>query len=171
MEPINITKSTFYDERLKTGNEFEKFMVRYLNGKGRNIKLYNTEHEQITIGETDAGIEFKNDSKFRKTGNLFIETKERRHISKEYVDSGIYRKDNTETLIIGDTVIAYEIPILKLREIDSHCPQRENDTKTGKGFLLNIELAKQKEIITNEYHPWEDILQKNMVRTAGWCVK
>jgi hypothetical protein len=90
---------------------------------------------QRKCGENKIGIEIKFDSRFRETGNLFIETAEKSTpINKFHYPSGIYRKDNTWLYAIGDYSIIYLFSKRYLQLMRKN--YREITMATSKGYLL-----------------------------------
>jgi len=126
----------YYNEKLKEGNEYERYVVKKLKEEGTNITLIKTYEEQINVGESLEGYEIKFDDKYKETGNLWIETQERSDIKKEYVDSGILRNDNTIFYVIGNYDIIFIFEKKKLKEILYEKEIIENNMKTSKGYLL-----------------------------------
>ena len=66
-----------YAEKLKQGLEFQDYVVERLYDCGLPIISYSSKEYQTMIGENKTGIEIKNDSNFRITGNLYIEVAEK----------------------------------------------------------------------------------------------
>lgn len=113
-------QAKFADEKTLKASNYELIMVERINSLcGTNLKLNGTKEDQIHIGDTNL-IEFKNDTKINKYGNIFIElyTRRDKHVpvfkftsplsldttttflSKE---KGIVEKQKAEWLCIGDT--------------------------------------------------------------------
>lgn len=128
---------TYYDDKLKDGKKYEKFVVEYFKKEGIKITLTKTFEDQINIGESFEGYEIKFDDKYNKTGNLWIETQERSDVKKEYVNSGTLRDDNTIFYIIGnyDTIFVFKKD--KLKQLSYEKKILENNMKTSKGYLLS----------------------------------
>ncbi len=113
-------KPKFSDEKTLKASNYELEMVDRINSLcGTNLKLNSTKEDQIHVGDTNL-IEFKNDTKINKYGNVFIELYTRRDknvpvfkftsplsldttttfLSKE---KGLVEKQKAEWLCIGDT--------------------------------------------------------------------
>jgi len=104
--------------------------------EGINITLTKTYEDQINIGESLEGYEIKFDDKYKETGNLWIEIKERTDVNKEYVNSGIYRDDNSKYYVIGNYDVIFVFLKDKLKQIEKQKNKLENDRKTSIGYLL-----------------------------------
>ena len=99
----------YYKNQLSKGNDFEQYVYDTLAAIGIVItKPSVTKADQIAIGENSAGVEIKRDGNMNRTGNLFIEVKEKvikrtaTGVIDSWVDSGIYRNDNSWLYVIGD---------------------------------------------------------------------
>jgi len=128
---------TYYTDMILKGGNYATFIYKWLKErKNISVKNYDTKEEQFNIGENDKGIEIKYDDWFARTGNLWIEIKERTKTNKEYVFSGIYRNDNTRFYLIGDYRKAYVFVKKQLQDIQQNYKLRENNMKTSWGYLL-----------------------------------
>lgn len=147
----------YYNSMLSEGIQYQEFVTDQLYKLyGWKIKNYNTFKEQIEIGENSVGFEIKYDKKFNSTGNLWIECKERTHIYKDYVESGIFRKDNTWLIFQGDYNRIFIFSKFQLQFESKRRQHRENRMKTSIGFLLPIKEAEHlilHTIIINEAIP------------------
>ena len=130
-----------YDEQLVIGQLYEKYLNAVMSHlKGRTVIGYETQKEQYEIGENDACIEVKRDGKFRKTGNLYVETSEKTKESNRYfVKSGILRIDNSVWWIEGDEKLAWLFYKKDLILIHEELPMASNPT--SKGRLLTTSKA------------------------------
>lgn len=129
-----------YRQQLADGQAFEQFIKeQLLHKRAINLEIIDTYEEQYTIGETKQGYEIKYDKKYKDTGNLYIETKEKSNPANPYyVPSGIFRQDNTHTWIIGDYKQVYLFNKQTLIELyESKNYLRYVSTATSHGFLLN----------------------------------
>ena len=128
-----------YRKKLKIGQEYQDFITRDLMNHGICFTNYNSKKYQCKFGENSAGIEIKCDLKLEKTGNLYIETKEKSKAMNPYfVQSGIYRDDNTFIYIIGNYKKYWLFS--KKTLIDLHKSERYKEVKipTSQGYLLPI---------------------------------
>lgn len=131
-----------YQRELQSGQEFEKFVIKLFADRGVDLHLFDTV-EQQKHGETVEGVEIKLDRKFRKTGNLFIETEERSTSDSAWHAAGVTKDDNSKVIAIGDKKTIWLLNVRVLRELWKSKVYREvtNDTNTGKGFVLPIDVA------------------------------
>lgn len=129
----------YYKEKLEQGLCFQDYIAEWLYNEGLPINTYTSREYQNKIGENRAGIEIKNDEKFRETGNLYIEIAEKSNPDNpRYVESGIYRNDNTWLYLIGDKHIAYILSKKQLIVLHKIKKYREVKTPTSIGMLLPI---------------------------------
>ena len=110
-----------------------------------NLTLYENLEDQYNIGETVQGYEIKYDAKYEITGNLYIEVSEKTHNNNEhYIDSGIYRSDNTHTWIIGNYKDVYTFKKNTLIQIHkNNLYFKEVKTDTSQGMLLDKHLIEK----------------------------
>jgi hypothetical protein len=95
------------------GKDFEN-LVEALHRQffGEDIGIYRNGFEQLTIGESHAGVECK---ELKKSFNrLHIEIAERTSASGNWFPSGIYSKDNATRYVCGndEDIFAFAKPIL-----------------------------------------------------------
>jgi hypothetical protein len=131
----------YYAEKLEEANEFQDFVCLQLSKLGIIVTVFSSKKYQFEIGESLQGFEFKNDQKFRLTGNLYIEVAEKSSPSKiEYASSGILRGDNTLFYVTGDRIGIYLMQKTVLVAIYKKGKYRviENRTKTSRGFLFPV---------------------------------
>lgn len=129
----------YYKEKLDQGLYFQDYVVELLYKKGIPLISYSSKEYQNMIGENKAGIEIKNDNNFRKTGNLYIEVAEKSNAeNKNFVPSGIYRKDNTWLYLIGDREKVYVLGKKQLQMLHRANKYKEVEIATSKGFLFPI---------------------------------
>jgi hypothetical protein len=121
----------------------EKYPQVYLQ---RKLTYFEGKTNQLK-GETEEGIEVKFDDLIEKYGRTYIETKEKTHIeNKNYVDSGIYRTDNSRLYLIGDYTQWFLFSKAKLIWLDRLDPPflyRPKPTSTSIGFCIPIKNAKE----------------------------
>lgn len=93
-----------YKEMLQKGLEYQDFITDLLLSEiGISLSTYSSKKYQYDIGENKQGIEIKFDDRYKETGNLYIEVEEKSNANNwYYVNSGIYRNDNTWLYLIGD---------------------------------------------------------------------
>lgn len=130
----------YYAEKLEQGLQFQDVVTRELYQRGIVVIGYASRRAQIEHGENMLGAEIKRDGKFRETGNLYIEFAEKAHPDrKDFVPSGINRKDNSWLFVIGDEKSIWIFSTKYLRMLASRYEQRE--MPTSRGFLLPVSEA------------------------------
>ena len=134
----------------KKAQEFEDFVTVQLYKIGLSVNAFISQKYQYEIGEGLGGIEIKNDATMHKTGNLYIETHERRDVNSHFVESGILRKDNTWLWCIGDETTLYLIGKQQLQRIHKYYPDGNEkitmvrrQTDTSLGFTLSREWVEE----------------------------
>ncbi len=136
-----------YDRQLKDGQKYEDFVADTLYEHGIPIWVYRSHEYQMKRGESRAGLEIKYDRRHAETGNLFIETAERPHESKEFRAAGIYHRDENWLYAIGDYDVIYMFATTTLQKLDRQESQsgelcRDHVcTNTSKGFLISKDQA------------------------------
>ena len=130
----------YYSIQLSEAQEYQDWCTTvFIKELGVAVTNYQSKKYQYNVGENVQGLEIKNDKKFRETGNLYIEVKEKSHPSNpNYVKSGIYRLDNSWLYCIGDYNIIYIFAKKHLQLIYEAGKYREVTTPTSIGFLLPI---------------------------------
>ena len=111
----------------------------------RSLTLFKGKQEQLK-GETHEGVEIKLDQLIGTYGRIYIEQKEKARVENaEYVDSGIYREDNTTIYLVGDYSRWFLFSKRYLRWLDKLDPPflyRPRPTGTSIGFCIPIKNAK-----------------------------
>jgi len=132
---------SYYSEMLTEGLQFQDFCACEFAKIGIPITNFSSKKYQMEKGENLQGYEFKFDRSFRKTGNLWIELKERADVKREYINSGICRNDNTMFYVMGDYGGVYLMQKTVLRVMRKQYKEIENTMKTSIGYLLPISKA------------------------------
>lgn len=138
---MSATEFDLYrQEKIESGLRYQDFVVRSCwDDIGLAIALYCSKKYQQDEGESRSGIEIKHDERYAETGNLWIETAEKKKPRPgPYAPAGILRKDNTWLYIIGNRNIVFIFAkkhLCRLFETGNY-PTLENGTKTSLGFLL-----------------------------------
>ena len=128
-----------YREKLNMGIEYQDWVVEQLYSAGLPIISYSSKKYQYTIGENKAGLEIKYDTNWQRTGNLYIEIAEKSNKDNLYfVESGIYRSDNTWLYLIGDYSKIFILSKKHLKYLHKRSKYREVETGTSKGYLLPV---------------------------------
>lgn len=105
--------NNIHNNSLEVGLEFQDYVVnKLLKEVGIPITIYGSRKYQFGIGENIQGIEIKYDARStgdctnyenEATNNVAIEVAEKSHKNNpNWIDSGIYRNDNTWLYIIGN---------------------------------------------------------------------
>lgn len=128
--------NNYYAEKLTQGLEYQDFVMEYLYHQGLPLITYTSKKYQIEKGENKLGVEIKFDNNYVKTGNLYIEVMERSNVNYNYIDSGIFRKDNTWLYIQGNYNEAFVFFKVQLQGLSKRYNIIEIKNKTSKGFLL-----------------------------------
>ena len=96
--PDAKTPTSFSD-----GMEFQDFVVDILAEDGIVLQNYVSKKWQFEKGENRQGFEIKLDNRCTETGRLSIEIAEKsRSSNSEWVNSGIYRDDNSWLYVQGN---------------------------------------------------------------------
>ena len=134
-----------YAQKLSEGLAYQDFVIERLYEAGLPIISYSSKKYQHEVGENKAGIEIKNDQKFRQSGNFYVETAEKSNAENQYfVVSGIYRNDNTWLYILGDYETIYVFSKDQLKILHRKGRFKLVETKTSQGFLLPVVTACQR---------------------------
>tara|TARA_S200000501_G_C20603886_1_gene647124 strand:+ start:303 stop:794 length:492 start_codon:yes stop_codon:yes gene_type:complete len=150
----------YYMQKLEEGKKYEKFIKQELYIKKQlTLNLCGNKEQQINIGENLEGIEIKFDNKKNIYKNIYIELQEKTNKNNTYwVNSGILRKDNTHSWIIGDYQEAFIFWKFHLKQLyKNNLYLKEVSTKTSRGFLLNTEMQ-------NKYCLNKLIFNKNLYK-------
>lgn len=137
----------YYKDKLEQGLYFQDFVVEELYKCGLPIISYSSKEYQNMIGENKAGIEIKNDSQWKDTGNLYIEIAEKSNAENKYfVPSGIYRNDNTWLYLIGDKskIFIFGKKFLVLLHKTGKYKEIPIKAGTSVGFLVPVKEAEEK---------------------------
>jgi len=136
----------YYKDKLAEGQRYESFVMSrwpevYPN---RKLTIRDGKYAQLK-GETEEGIEIKYDGRMEDTGRVYIEMQEKTHIDNEkYVESGIYRNDNSKLFLIGNMTQWFMFSKDKLVWLDRLDPPflYRVQTPTSIGFCIPVENAK-----------------------------
>lgn len=131
-----------YKAKLSQGLHYQDKVVESLYDVGIPIVCYSSKEFQHLKGENKAGIEIKNDTRFRETGNFFIEIAEKsRKENTQWIPSGIYRNDNTWLYLQGDELEYFIFGKRQLVLLHRCKKFEEKIIPTSKGFLLPVKWA------------------------------
>lgn len=134
---FNMTQN--YKEMLQKGLEYQDFVTDVLiNELGIALSSYGSTKYQYTKGENKQGFEIKFDDKYKTTNNLYIETKEKSNkLNLYFVESGIFRNDNTWLFVIGNYEEIFIFSKKHLKLMFESKKFRSVETETSKGFLID----------------------------------
>tara|TARA_R110002012_G_scaffold280_9_gene1109 strand:+ start:946 stop:1419 length:474 start_codon:yes stop_codon:yes gene_type:complete len=141
-----MIEKEYYNNKLEEGKKYELFIKEQLyKQKNFKLNLFESKLDQYNIGESLEGIEIKFDNKMKYTKNVYIEFAEKTNSNnKDWINSGIFRNDNTHSWIIGNYNKAYIFWKIALQQIFKNKKYlKEVETKTSKGVLLNKEMIKK----------------------------
>ena len=130
----------YYQEKLEEGLRFQDYVTDVLYEHGIVLVTYVSK-ERGRNGENKLGAEVKRDGKFRSTGNLYLETEEkRRPTDRGIYASGIFRPDNSWLYVIGDEATFWVLSKRLLCEFARQRPCRFKsvETSTSRGLLLPV---------------------------------
>ena len=111
----------YYAEKFQQALEYQDFILRELKKRDDmpSFACYASQKYQYEYGEGPCGLEIKFDTKFKETGNIFIEVEEKTDTNNaEFVPSGIMRCDNSWLYLIGNYEEAF---ILGVEQIICYC--------------------------------------------------
>jgi len=130
----------YYNEKLQEGLEYQDFITDLLiNELGISLSSYSSKKFQNSIGENRQGFEIKFDNRMIDTGNIYIEVKEKSNPDNaNYVDSGIFRNDNTWLYLIGNYESVYIFGKKHLILMHEKNTYKQVTTSTSIGFLLPV---------------------------------
>lgn len=134
----------YYKEKLEQGLTYQDFVIDELYRHGLPIISYSSKKYQMEVGENKPGFEIKNDQKFHKTGNLYIEIAEKSSPQiSTWTASGIFRNDNTWLYIIGDYQRIFVFGKSQLIQASLRSKFLKVWNETSRGFLLPVEVAER----------------------------
>jgi len=133
-----------YKEKFEAGIQYQDWVIERLYDVGLPVISYSSKKYQNLIGENKAGLEIKFDRNWIKTGNLYIEIAEKSNANNlNYIDSGIFRNDNTWLYLIGDYTKIFILSKKFLKILFEKKKYREVSNCTSKGFLLPVKDAEK----------------------------
>jgi hypothetical protein len=132
----------YYANKLQIGLEFQDTVTRALYQRGIVVVGYSSRRFQVEEGENLLGAEIKRDDRFRTTGQLYIEIAEKSHPdNREFIPSGIHRKDNSWLFVIGDENTIYIFSTKYLQVLERRYEKKV--TPTSRGFVIPIAEAEK----------------------------
>lgn len=137
---MNQEYKNYYQKQLEDGETYQDHVAQILYRRGLPLNCYSSKKYQYKVGESILGAEIKFQKKYREYGSFAIETKEKSNPDNpRFVDSGIYRNDNSWLFITGDLETIYIFPTRWLRILHEtgKYPKYENQTSIGFVFPIN----------------------------------
>lgn len=141
---MSATTSTLkFEQRLCIGNDYADFVVPVMWAHGWPTYVYQSKEAQWACGESVNRIEVKLDRRFRDTGRLFIETRERRADdgTSPWRRSGIYDKHDPRLYAIGDYQTIYLLGVRWLRHLAPGLKSWKGET--SEGLFLPVATAEE----------------------------
>lgn len=140
----------YYKEQLEKGLQYQDFVIEQLYNCGIPLISYSSKQYQVIVGENKAGIEIKFDNNIKKYGNIYFEIAEKsRAENQSFIESGIYRNDNTWLYVIGDYENIYVFSKIQLKKIYENIDNYSNhgivkkQIPTSQGFVIPLIYAKK----------------------------
>jgi hypothetical protein len=139
----NSEYKDYYNSMLEESKKFTDFLTVELAKRGLILQMFSSKEFQIKHGESNSKIEVKYDRLMKKPPhNLYIETHEKANPNNEnYVESGVFRQDNTILWAHGDYSTVYIFCKNGLKKLIENC--REVKTQTSVGKLLPHDTAER----------------------------
>ena len=131
-------------EVLEESNRFQDWVADLFDKELHLSLSYCVSYqEQLKTGESRQGVEVKYDRRYQETGNLYIEIAERRNTNEPFVQSGIWRDDNSWLIAIGDYQKVFLLSKRQLQIWQRHTKPRIVETATsGDGYLISLRQQK-----------------------------
>lgn len=145
-----MNKTQYYQDQLDRGLEYQDFICDQLWIKENRLIQYTTSKKRQYTSETRQGVEIKFDDQLKKTGNLYLEFKERTSSDiKGWTPSGFMKlNDNTYEIIIGNYEMCFYFYKSALQELRKKylmgSPELHNsnirivETATSQGIVIPI---------------------------------
>jgi hypothetical protein len=138
-----------HKDSFEIGNEFQDFVCIELAKEGIILQNINSKKFQYEKGENLQGFEIKYDSRSTgcntdkpPTNRISIEIAEKTDANNEsFVDSGIYRGDNSWLYIIGNYMNFWIFGIEHLRAMHRTGKYQEREMPTIRSFYIPLEDA------------------------------
>lgn len=141
-------KNSGHTDSFEVGSQFQDFVCIELAKDGVILQNINSKKFQYEIGENLQGFEIKYDARCTgdagttPTNRLSIEIAEKTdELNYSYVNSGIYRGDNTWLYIQGNYKCFWIFSVKHLRLMYETGKYEERTLPTIKTFYLPIDLA------------------------------
>jgi len=141
------------DESIQRGMEFQDFVMLALSRHGVFIQPYSSRLYQYEHGENPQGVEIKLDARCTDTGRLSIEIAEKVNAKNHaWVNSGIYRRDNTWLYVQGNFKTLYVLPKTLLKLLHQSKRYQEHELPTIRKFYLPLAEAERYAALVLKFH-------------------
>jgi len=148
MKPNYSKDNSGHDDSFEVGNAFQDFVCMELAKQNIILQNINSKKFQYKVGENLQGFEIKYDARCTgdnntvATNRLSIEIAEKTNAKNmNYVDSGIYRNDNSWLYIQGNYKMFWIFNKSLLKMLHKSGRYEESQMATIKKFYLPIEDA------------------------------
>lgn len=129
---------------IQEGLEFQDFAACKLYERGIMAFPFASRRYQYQIGESLSGVEYKLDRRCTETGQLSIEIAEKTAATNStFVNSGIYRTDNTWLYVQGNMSVLYVFAKSTLCLLHQTRRYREHTEPTIRAFFLPLAEAER----------------------------
>ncbi len=167
MSKVGETYPEYKRRQITVGNYVMAGMARAVSEQtGETITILWDVDDQFNVGESAEGYEFKYDSRFRSTGNLYIEIREK-GLDGIWRDSGIYRGDNTQFYVIGDLETMWVFHIDDIRSIVEKVGPQEGyalrQVRTGANSAIGALLPIREQIWAFTGEEWVSVDEQDDV--------
>lgn len=114
--PKYPVRNSGHADSFEVGNQFQDFICISLAKHGIILQNINSKKYQFNMGENLQGFEIKFDGPHTRTHRLSIEIAEKTNGENPcWVNSGIYRNDNSWLYICGNYELFFIFPVILLR--------------------------------------------------------
>lgn len=148
MEISYRTENSGHTDSYEEGNKFQDFVCIELAKENIILQNINSKKFQFETGENLQGFEIKLDNRCtgangtEPSNRLSIEIAEKTKAENQYfIDSGIYRDDNSWLYIQGNTNVFWIFSKKLLVMLHKSGKYNEYEQKTIKTFFLPIDIA------------------------------
>jgi hypothetical protein len=148
---------SYYDAQRRLGEAFEGYVLERFRAEGLEVGRHTTAALQLSRGDLvveGQDLEVKFDRLFASTGNLYIETAEKRNADRVgWTPSGVCAASAAVWYGIGDYRDFFLFQRVTLRDVARTARPIEIAMKTSRGFLLDP--GRRAAYCVREWH-WTD---------------
>ena len=145
MKPNYLIENSGHNDSFEVGNEFQDFVCIELAKEGIILQNINSKKFQYETGENLQGFEIKYDARCTgdkntiATNQLSIEIAEKTNAHNiSYIDSGIYRNDNSWLYVQGNYMMFWIFAKKVLQLLHKSRRYSEHELPTIKKFYLSL---------------------------------